>query len=437
MLSYIIFLVIGLLCIGLMLFLHELGHFAVARLFHVDVEVLSFGIGPRIAGYQGPKTEYRISLIPFGGYCRMSGSLDLTKALQDKASTLDRTEAGSYFSASPWRRFLIYLAGPLTNFLIAVLLFSAASMIPVERLSDPAIITPISEYPALFGSEIRQPNIHKGDILLSSGERKFLDWQDAEAFIASHDGQVIPITVNRDGMILDTSLVPHQTEDGWAYGIALLQRPIIGRTLSDEFQVGDEITAIDSHPVSWTYDIYAYDKSAFTLTIDREGKTIERRIDDGILPFAWQSGLRVSRDQIFPLSYAVNRSWDMFFSALSALGAFITFHFDEALQVLTGPIKAAESLGSITMAAFEQSSTSGIRGMLQLLGIVSVSLSAGNSLPIPTFDGGQMLMSLIEAIRRKALTPRTYVILQITGMVAALIIMVMMYSLDFKAYFLS
>ena len=75
--------------------------------------------------------------------------------------------------------------------------------------------------------------------------------------------------------------------------------------------------------------------------------------------------------------------------------------------------------------------------MLQLLGIVSVSLSAGNSLPIPTFDGGQMLMSLIEAIRRKALTPRTYVILQITGMVAALIIMVMMYSLDFKAYFLS
>ena len=420
MLSHILFLVIGLLCIGLMLFLHELGHFIVARLFKVDVEVLSFGIGPRVVGYQGPRTEYRISAIPFGGYCRMSGSLDLTKALQDKATTLDRTEAGSYFSASPWRRFLIYLAGPLMNFLIAVILIAAASLIPVERLSDPAFVTPISEYPELFHQDIKQSGIHKGDMLLSSGEREFLDWQDAEIFLSSQEGAVIPVTVYRDGTVIETELIPQQTEDGWAYGIALLQRPVIGRTLSDDFQVDDVITAIDSTPVSWTYDIYAYDK-----------------IEDGVLPFAWQSGLRVSRDQVSPIPYAIGRSAEMFFSALSALGAFITFHFEEALEVLTGPIKAAESLGSITMAAFAESSSSGIRGVLRLLAIVSVSLSAGNSLPIPTFDGGQMLMAAVEAIRRKALSPRTYVLLQIAGMAAALLIMVMMYSLDFKAYFLS
>ena len=81
-------------------------------------------------------------------------------------------------------------------------------------------------------------------------------------------------------------LIPQQTEDGWAYGIALLQRPVIGRTLSDDFQVGDVITAIDSTPVSWTYDIYAYDKTSFTLTIEREGMKLEREIEDGVLPFA-------------------------------------------------------------------------------------------------------------------------------------------------------
>ena len=437
MLSSILFLIIGLLCIGLMLFLHELGHFIVARLFKVDVEVLSFGIGPRVVGYQGPRTEYRISAIPFGGYCRMSGSLDLTKALQDKATTLDRTEAGSYFSASPWRRFLIYLAGPLMNFLIAVILIAIASLIPVERLSDPAFVTPVSEYTGLFHSDIKQSGIHKGDLLLSSGEKEFIDWQDAEQFFSSQEGTVLPVTVERDGKMIDTELIPQRSEGGWAYGIALLQRPVIGRTLSEEFQEGDIITAIDSIPVSWTYDIYAYDKTSFTLTIDRGCTKLERRIEDGVLPFAWQSGLRVSRDQVSPIPYAIGRSAEMFFSALSALGAFITFHFEEALEVLTGPIKAAESLGSITMAAFAQSGSSGIRGVLRLLAIVSVSLSAGNSLPIPTFDGGQMLMAAVEAIRRKALSPRTYVLLQIAGMAAALLIMVMMYSLDFKAYFLS
>ena len=135
----LLLLAVGLIAIGIMLFIHELGHFAVARLFDVDVEVLSFGIGPKLIAYQGKRTEYRISLIPFGGYCRMQGSLDLTKALQDNARTLDKAEAGSYFSASPIKRFLIYLAGPLTNFILAVLLLSAASMIPVERLSDELI----------------------------------------------------------------------------------------------------------------------------------------------------------------------------------------------------------------------------------------------------------------------------------------------------------
>ena len=157
MLQTLIFLIIGLLGIGLVIFVHELGHFAAARIFHVDVEVLSYGFGPRLLSYHGSKTEYRISAIPFGGYCRMKGSIDLTKALRDNASSLDVAEEGSYFAVRPSRRFLIYLAGPLANFLAAALILSISSMIPVNRLSDPAYITPISLYPGLFGEAPRQP----------------------------------------------------------------------------------------------------------------------------------------------------------------------------------------------------------------------------------------------------------------------------------------
>ena len=145
MLIYLLYLLFGLLAIGFVIFLHELGHFTAARLLGVDVEVLSYGMGPKLFSFQGPKTEYRISLFLFGGYCRMKGSLDLMKALKDDARSMDKTEAGSYFGTTPVVRFLIYLAGPLMNFLLAVLLLALSSLIPVERLSDPAVVTPISE----------------------------------------------------------------------------------------------------------------------------------------------------------------------------------------------------------------------------------------------------------------------------------------------------
>ena len=108
-------------------------HFTAARLLDVDVEVLSYGMGPKLFSFQGPKTEYRISLFLFGGYCRMKGSLDLMKALKDDARSMDKTEAGSYFGTTPVVRFLIYLAGPLMNFLLAVLLLALSSLIPVFR----------------------------------------------------------------------------------------------------------------------------------------------------------------------------------------------------------------------------------------------------------------------------------------------------------------
>ena len=437
MLSHLLMLLLGLIAIGIILFIHELGHFAIARLFHVDVEVLSFGLGPKLIGYQGKTTEYRISAIPFGGYCRMHGSLDLTKALQDNARTMEKAEAGSYFSVSPWRRFLIYLAGPLTNFILAVLLLFVAAIIPVERISDEAYVTPVSEYADLFGSDIKQPGILKGDKLIASGDKKFIDWQDAESYLDEHSGEMIPLTVIRNGEITETELIPQKNGDRWAYGIALLQKPVVGKSFSDDFSEGDLITAIDGIPVSSTYDIYRYGNKEFKLTILRDGIESEREIHDGSLPFAWKSSTRIARDSYNPLSHALARSIELFHSTLSALGAFLTFHFQEALEVITGPVKAAESIGNITVAAFSVSERSGIRSVLQLLSVISVSLSAGNILPIPTFDGGQMLMALYEMARKKALSPRTYVMLQIIGMILALLIMAAMYAIDFKAYFFS
>ena len=437
MLIYLLYMIIGLIGIGIVLFLHELGHFIAARLMKVDVEVLSYGMGPRLFSFYGRTTEYRISLIPFGGYCRMKGSLDLMKALKDDAKSMNKSEAGSYFGTTPLARFLIYLAGPLTNFIIGMLMLSLSAMIPVERLSDPAIVTPIAEYSCIFGENIQQNGIEKGDKLLSSGNYTFKDWQDAEDYIKLHQGEIIPLCVLRNGENVSTELIPTETETGAVYGITNLQEPVVGRSLSPDFLPGDRIVEADGKEIEYTLDLYAINKPSFMLVIDRNGALLQRRIENGYLPFAWYSNLRRSAESNQPFSYGLKRATEMSAAALNALGAFITLHIEDAMTVITGPVKAAESIGGITALAFSASGTSGVRTVLMLLAMVSLSISVGNMLPIPTFDGGQMLINIIEMIKCRELSPRAYIILQLIGMVLALIIIIAMYSLDIKAYFFS
>ena len=434
MLIHLIYMAIGLLGIGLVIFLHELGHFIAARSMGIDVEVLSYGFGPRLFSIYGPDTEYRLSAIPFGGYCRMKGSLDLMKALRDKSTTFEKTEHGSYFGTTPIRRIIIYLAGPLMNIVLAVLILSVSAIIPVERISNPAVVAPISSYPELFPEASKQPGIEKGDRIISSGTTVFPDWQSIEDFLRSRQGEKVPVRISRDGELIDTVLEPMIINGNPSFGITVLIEPVVGRTLSTDFQEGDRIIEADGRPIDSQLDLYSIDKDDFSMIIERDGELFERKITDGTLPFAWAGGIRISRDTSSPLLYGISRSLDIAASAIEALGALITFHLEDALSVLTGPVKAAENIGGITVLAFSESAYSGIRSLFQLLAAVSVSLAAGNLLPVPTFDGGQILICLSELIRGRELTPRSYIILQIIGMIMALLIMILMYSLDIKAY---
>ena len=216
--------------------------------------------------------------------------------------------------------------------------------------------------------------------------------------------------------------------------VSVLIEPVIGRSLSEDFLPGDRIIEADGKLIENQLDLYSVESSSFPVIIERDGEHIERMIEGRNLPFAWESGIRVSRNSGSPLLYGIQRSFDIAVSAVKALGALLSFHLSDALSVLTGPVKAAENIGGITVLAFSESAGSGIRSLFQLLAAVSVSIAAGNLLPIPTFDGGQVLICLSEVIRGKELTPRSYIVLQIIGMILAVLIMLLMYSLDIKAY---
>lgn len=425
---------LGLFGIGIVIFLHELGHFVASRIFKIDVEILSYGYGPKLLAFKGKETEFRLSLIPFGGYCRMKGSMDLKKALHNKEKTISDAEPGSFFAARPYKRFLVYLAGPLSNFIIAFLLLSIASAIPVERLSDPAVLINTSTYPLLFENSVNNTLIQNGDIALSSSDYVFSDYQDFERYISDHMGEEIPIRLSRGGVEISSVLVPMENEDGETeYGISNWQEPVIGRTESALFQDGDRILDVNGVSVQNTYDFYnvALTSETLNLSLLRHGRVVKVTIPSSeTLPFAWASSIKKAKDSNNPIKYGMKRTFSLIKDTFQALGAILTFNFSDIREILTGPVNASRTFGRISTIAFSTSFSSGIRTLIYLMAIASVSVCVVNLLFIPTFDGGQMLLTVCEMIHKKPLSPKAYIILQIVGLVIGYGLVVFMYALD-------
>lgn len=437
MLMHLLRFILGFLLIGLVVFIHELGHFFAARLLKVDVEVLSYGMGPKVIAIYGKNTEFRISALPFGGYCRMKGSIDLSKALSDDKRSMDMSEAGSYFSCSPLRRLLIYFAGPLTNFILAFLLLSFSAMLPVERITNEAFIAPTYLYADVFPNiNVVQSQIFPGDKVLSVDGIAVSDYQDFVSRL-SKSSSGSDLLIARDGKKIIVHVTPEYIDGGYVYGLTLYQKPVISNPSDSQLEDGDEILKVNGQDVSCTLDVFMIDGDELILTMQRDGKEFTYKTDGRTFPFAWKNDLKRLPDAsgIAIFSYGIANACNYFITTLKTLGALICFNVDDARMVITGPVKAAQNIGNISMLAFSYSANDGIRTMFHLLAVVSISLCIGNILPIPTFDGGQMLINTAEIIKKGNLKPKTYVCLQIFGMLMAVLIMVMMYSLDIKAFF--
>ncbi|MCI6115411.1 MAG: site-2 protease family protein, partial [Spirochaetales bacterium] len=377
------------------------------------------GIGPVIWRHWGKKTEFRLSLIPFGGYCRLGGSEDLTVALSNKSKKINTAEKGSFFAISPWRKFLIFLSGPMTNFLLAFLLLAIVSAIPVKRISHGLIVAPISDYSSLYGIDTKQETIKKGDIIISSGDKKFIDWEDFSSWLSNHKGEDIELNILRNKKETTVTISPTLLDSGYSYGIANLEKPVIGRSEDERIEVGDRLVEANGHRIEWTYDLYLLDADSFNLVFEGENGRKEVKMDGTSFPFAWKTDYRISPDSSTPFSTAFNKTIDLSKRTAAAIIKLLSFNFKEALEIISGPFTSAKNIGRISTLAFSESSRSGIRTLLYLLSIISISISIGNLIPIPTFDGGQMIITIAEMIVHRPLKPNTYLVLHISGMVMA------------------
>jgi regulator of sigma E protease len=250
-----IYIVSAVVVLGLLIFVHELGHFLFAKLFGVGVEKFSLGFGPKLFGKTVGDTEYLISAFPLGGYVKMVGESPEAEVSADDLSR-------SFMGKHPWKRIVIVAAGPVFNLLFAALLFILVYMIGV-----PAATTRIGE--VIAGKPAAVAGLQTKDLVRSINGKSVSRWDEFSSTIAGSNGAPLDIVVERDGKTLPFRIVPETKEGKNLFGEKIYY-PVIGVVAAAEM-VTDRYSPLDAvvkgGQQTW---------KVTTLTIVSIGKLIER-----------------------------------------------------------------------------------------------------------------------------------------------------------------
>lgn len=186
--------------LGITITVHEFGHFAMAKLLKIRVLVFSLGFGPRLIGFTRGGTEYRLSPIPIGGYVKMAG-----EAYEEHKGSTDE-----FLSHPKWHRFLVAVAGPMMNILLAVLILTVSYMQGVSAPrypKEPAVVGPVAA-----GSPAADAGLQTGDRVLSVSGNRIETWEDLEVALGTAAKDALDVEVARDGRVLPLHLEPPPTK---------------------------------------------------------------------------------------------------------------------------------------------------------------------------------------------------------------------------------
>lgn len=431
--SWILSICIGLLGIGIMVVVHELGHFIAARICGISVQTLQFGFGPAILKWGKKETEYRIAIIPFGGLCRMRGQDDLKNAISQKKKHIETCEDGSIWSVSAIKRILVYLAGPFFNMLFAFLCYTILLSINTVQPSSLPKIVLISDYPSLYGVEecaAHVAGMKTGDVVLSVDGTSVATYEELQSLLAQKKDQEV-ITIEAESGTYQVSPI-----DGM-FGILPFKEPIVGYVDPDTpekkagLKAGDRIVSVNGHTVTNMFDLLV-DSTAntyLTFVVQRSNELIELGFDNptSTLNFTLlQQTITVPGMNFFKaLKVSGQECFSNFAQSIVSLSKVIRGKA-QAHETLGGTLAASESMGMLTTKGFSAGFNSGIRIVLYLLASVSISLCVANLLPIPALDGGLVLLSIAELITGHTFNPKLYLAMQILGILFIVAIFVLL-----------
>lgn len=365
------------LVLGILIFVHELGHFLVAKLMGVRVEKFSLGFGPRLFGRQVGETEYLISAFPLGGYVKMFGEGGFNEAelvQQSDAAATGTTEnqpsvlteeekKRSFAHKSIPQRMAIVFAGPLFNMVFAWLLF-----VGLHLVGMPILTATVGE--VFADKPAAQAGLQKGDLITAINGHKVLQWEEFSARMAENMATVT-LEVERNGQQLELKMSPQMGESKNLFG-ETIQKPLIGVTPA-----------------------YVIENKSFGL------------------PDAVRLGTAKGAE----------------ITKLTVISLVKLFQGVVPLKTLGGPIMIADMAN--------KAARSGGATFFMLLAVVSVNLGILNLLPIPVLDGGHLMFYSIEALIRRPVPVRVREYAQQAGVLLLICMMALAFYNDIIRFFFS
>jgi len=408
--------------IGILVFVHELGHFMAARRIGIRVLTFSLGFGPKLLKFRRGDTEYCVSAVPLGGYVKMAGE----NPADERTGSHDE-----FMSRNKWERFQVLIMGPTMNIVLAIVVMTVVlyqgAEIPIYENKQPVIGTVVQ------GSAADQVGIKIGDQIVSVAGIVTDTWKDLFMAVMSRADQEISLVVRDANGDRTLNVVPDAQGDFdiGDLGVGPVMQPQIRSVLPGQpadvagIQVGDVIEAIEGDAVLSNELIKRINSSPeqpLQLTIRRSDIRHEFVVTPALQGDVGLIGVTISPHEVrviepgflqaFVLSLERNYEWSgLIFQTLGGL-----FTRDTSPRQLVGPIGIAQLSGGAAEIGFIS--------LLSLMAMISLNLGVINLLPIPVLDGGHIMILALEGVSRRDFSIRVKEQMLMVGFVALMLLMV-------------
>ncbi len=409
--------------LGVLVFVHEMGHYLMARRIGIRVLTFSLGFGPKLLTVRRGDTDYCISAIPLGGYVKMAGENpdDVRSGADDE-----------FLAKTKWERFQVLIMGPTMNIILAfvvmaVVLYQGADVPAYEE--QPPIVGYVME-----ASPAEQSGIRVGDLILRIGGRPVQTWEELFVTVMPRAERELEVVLRRGLQEVTIQVTPEaqtQFQVGDLGVVPIMQPQILNVLTGDPADLAgirprDVITAVNGEPITrdnpFVETINANADVALMLTVVRGGQTLKIEVTPALRGNVGLIGVELSPFEVrtiepgplqaIQMSFEKNYAWSGLI--FQTLGGLLTS--ETSPKQLVGPLGIAQLSGGAAQI--------GMVALFTLMAMISLNLGILNLLPIPVLDGGHIFIMALEGLSRRDFSVRIKEKIQLAGFVVLLMLMV-------------